>query len=485
MEINVSAVSALEIITTLFNESQQEITSLHRPTGQSTVLSQLVGAGQHYLLVRNDFYPAASSTTPYTLSVSLNTSDPNEFNNTFSDATLIGPDEEIHGTIWTRGDLDYYQFQTTGPGLIDVKLLNPPPFYYEILLFDPAQQNIRTIQSNGGVAISTEVNIAEAGTHYLLIRDFASNEGDSRVYSLTISGAIIDESSPIRPGDVGRNGVVDAGDASLALRSIVGLAALSNNQRTAADVDGNQSVQAADASLILQFVVGLIDIFPTEAPGKFNHESSQRQLAWGDVLHALDDDNYFVSLRVAGDSSNVSSAQAKIHFDPHEVDIEDLVLNAPDGWMVFTKVEIEKGVLHLALAGATPASSAQLATLKVHPKSNAANLLIRGNGIVNTEENSLDELDLNTLPGEFTLHQNYPNPFNPVTTIRYDLAEASDVSLSVYNLLGQEMIALVDQFQKAGHYAVSFDGAKLSSGTYIYRLQAGGIIQTRIMTLLK
>jgi hypothetical protein len=89
------------------------------------------------------------------------------------------------------------------------------------------------------------------------------------------------------------------------------------------------------------------------------------------------------------------------------------------------------------------------------------------------------------LPAEFTLDQNYPNPFNPTTTIRFGLPESADVRLEVYTVLGQRVMTLVNENRSAGWHTVSFNGAGLSSGVYVYRIQAGGIVQTRKMMLLK
>ncbi len=86
---------------------------------------------------------------------------------------------------------------------------------------------------------------------------------------------------------------------------------------------------------------------------------------------------------------------------------------------------------------------------------------------------------------EFTLDQNYPNPFNPSTNISFTLPQQSNVSLKVYNLLGQEVVTLVNEIKTAGQHSVSFDASQLSSGMYIYRLEAGSSIQTRKMMLIK
>jgi hypothetical protein len=89
------------------------------------------------------------------------------------------------------------------------------------------------------------------------------------------------------------------------------------------------------------------------------------------------------------------------------------------------------------------------------------------------------------VPREYSLQQNYPNPFNPSTTIRFELPHASRVSLKVYNLLGQEVVTLVDDEMQAGVYEVQFNAASLSSGMYVYRLRAGEYVATKRMILMK
>lgn len=100
-------------------------------------------------------------------------------------------------------------------------------------------------------------------------------------------------------------------------------------------------------------------------------------------------------------------------------------------------------------------------------------------------------------PEKFILFANYPNPFNPSTTIPYRLPEAANVVLKIYNLLGEEVVTLVNRQQPAGHYQIQWDGRDyqgkpLSSGMYIYRLRASGsaggsgaFVQNRKMLLLK
>ena len=89
------------------------------------------------------------------------------------------------------------------------------------------------------------------------------------------------------------------------------------------------------------------------------------------------------------------------------------------------------------------------------------------------------------LPKEFALGQNYPNPFNPVTTITFDLPKSSYVTLTVYNLMGQEVATLVSADQPAGRYTTTWDATGFASGVYVYRLQAGAYSEARSLLLLK
>ncbi|NWF48966.1 MAG: T9SS type A sorting domain-containing protein [Ignavibacteriaceae bacterium] len=90
----------------------------------------------------------------------------------------------------------------------------------------------------------------------------------------------------------------------------------------------------------------------------------------------------------------------------------------------------------------------------------------------------------------FKLEQNYPNPFNPSTTIKFTVSsnvkgEMSNVSLKVYDILGNEIETLVNEEKLSGNYQVTFDASKLASGVYFYRMQAGSYFQTKKMILVK
>jgi hypothetical protein len=98
--------------------------------------------------------------------------------------------------------------------------------------------------------------------------------------------------------------------------------------------------------------------------------------------------------------------------------------------------------------------------------------------------------DLRALPMDYALTQNYPNPFNPHTVVPYQLPESGQVSLVVYNTLGQRLRILVNEKQEAGYYKMVWDGKdeigrQVASGVYLVRMEAGKFRQVRKMVLLK
>jgi hypothetical protein len=89
------------------------------------------------------------------------------------------------------------------------------------------------------------------------------------------------------------------------------------------------------------------------------------------------------------------------------------------------------------------------------------------------------------IPTQIVLHQNFPNPFNPVTTIKYEIPERANVSLKVYNALGQEIITLINEIQFAGIYEKDFNGNELNSGVYFAVLTINQSIFVSKMLLIK
>lgn len=111
-------------------------------------------------------------------------------------------------------------------------------------------------------------------------------------------------------------------------------------------------------------------------------------------------------------------------------------------------------------------------------------VLADGTSFLAPVSTSIDE-GTSSLPTQFELKGNYPNPFNPTTNIAYSVPTNSEVRLAVYDMLGRQVATLVNGVQAPGNYSVNFDATNLSSGMYLYRLQAGNFSQTQKMMLVK
>ncbi len=115
------------------------------------------------------------------------------------------------------------------------------------------------------------------------------------------------------------------------------------------------------------------------------------------------------------------------------------------------------------------------------------------NLVVGTEENGVYKCllpvavasNVNNLPANIFLEQNYPNPFNPKTTIQFTIPKSQFVSMEVYNLLGQKVATLKDEYLNAGMHTVEWNATGLASGVYLYRLQAGNYTETKKLILLR
>jgi hypothetical protein len=104
---------------------------------------------------------------------------------------------------------------------------------------------------------------------------------------------------------------------------------------------------------------------------------------------------------------------------------------------------------------------------------------------VTIQPSAIGDDQLSGLPEKFRLSQNFPNPFNPMTTINYELPITNYVNLSIYNLLGQKMVTLVSEKQKAGYYQVEWDASAFASGVYYYHIQTGEFLDVKKMILLR
>ncbi len=286
-------------------------------------------------------------------------------------------------------------------------------------------------------------------------------------------------------GDVAGNGGADPASASLVLQYSVGAITLTQQQLYAADVDGNGQVNAYDAANILYAYAH----HDTTISGNVLMKSSARgSVVFGKLVGQSNSSTVVLPISLSN-SANVYSAYVELNIDNNYANIENVAGSLPQGWVM--SHNYSNGVLKIAMAGTTPLSDGNIAEISLNLKDKETHFTVTGTAELNANYSTeLGNLTVKQIPNQFELSQNYPNPFNPTTTIKYQLAQNSKVTLEIYDMLGQRIKTLVNDVQDAGYYSVSWDGSnnfgqQVSSGIYIYRLQAGSFVKTLKMNLLK
>ena len=305
----------------------------------------------------------------------------------------------------------------------------------------------------------------------------------------------VDDDEVVDPfGDADGNGAVQAFDAAKVLLHslspfLTGLDSLSANLDTQAFDPVFGKISPFDASLVLQKRVGLISIFPIQEDEADNHPQPQTN---NSVPKALPDLR-LLSLQPNGDYVSVWADQ-RAGILSGDLLIEDLVGQvemAPELSHFLSASQVGQEGLHIVFAGAQEVSGPG-ELMRIYPgvgpdKAQLTRAQFNDGRIVGWVEALAAPV---AIPATFALHANYPNPFNPETTIAFDLPQAGRVELQVFDLLGQTVRTLLAQELSAGGHQVVWNGldasgARVSSGVYFYRLQAGSQVQMRRMLLLK
>lgn len=286
-------------------------------------------------------------------------------------------------------------------------------------------------------------------------------------------------------GDVNGNGSIDVGDATLVLRFAVDDVELSGEQQDAADVDGDGEILAADASLILQRVVGNIDEFPAnQSLSVALGTGSPATLELGDASSGGGEGRFIVPVTLSGVDESHTSAQFSLTYSAEKVEVESIQSALPSDWTFTSNVKNGKGVVKVATAGTSAPPEGTIARLSV-TTADGSPPAISGEGRVGTQSSQTLSLSPEQGPETLTLSGSSPNPVRSSATISYGLPSNSEVTLEVYNVLGQKVETLVNGAKSAGTHNVDIDASELSSGTYLYRIEAGGVTKTGRMTVVK
>ena len=331
---------------------------------------------------------------------------------------------------------------------------------------------------------NTDPNLNGQGNQILVS---GSNRVEYEPWRVSRSGVLL--------GDVSEEGSVTAFDGSLILQYKVDLIELNESQQTAADVTGNGSISALDASNILQYVVGAISGFP--GAGKAPSYAPEDLF----TLNTEVNDASFDIIITSEGNLPLYSGQLSIEYDETRFSSAELISTAETAeWS--NSVRYEDGTFKAAIAGVDPAeTNGELMHVRFHFEDSFAG----SPGNISVRKLLLNEIDLteaanqvatSTLeemerPDAFALEQNYPNPFNPTTNIQYQLPESGEVTVSVFNSIGQQVAVLANmENQPAGIYTVNWDAGNAASGVYFYRIEVAGesgatFMDVRKMTLIK
>jgi hypothetical protein len=356
---------------------------------------------------------------------------------------------------------------------------------------------------SGGAAISDNGKIFQL--------DFIVTSVLPEVIPITINSVIINEQElsalittgaditviPIIPGDVSGNGTVQAHDAFLLLKYLVGTEQLDEMQLSSADVSLDHTVSAFDASLIMMHVFGQIDMLPLDtlltAEGEFIFQDG--------IYNA----NADVELPIYGNNlQNIQSFYLEIAFDTSVFEYQNVLWDNSLENFSFETVQTENKIL---ISGASVVSTEDnqfIGTLNFRsnestnldePLFTILTLRLNENVVLNNiSECTMLLVPVSTndlrVPTSYAIKPNYPNPFNPSTTIKYGIPEDSNVSLVIYDIRGNTVRSIDSGSQVAGWYehvwnGMDDTGQPVSTGLYLTRLSAGSYTKTIKMLYLK
>ena len=284
----------------------------------------------------------------------------------------------------------------------------------------------------------------------------------------------------LQNGDANSSGSVNTEDASTALDAFLDNVSLTAVQTDAADQNGDDSVTPFDAAEILQIALGGSSAQVAKAG-----DASAGTVVIGDADRS--DGTTTLPVELTGDAENVRSVAVEIDLDgASQQEGKNVATNLPSGWIADHESSSD-GTLKIGMAGSSALSAGEIATIQLQGADDPAD---ETSGTFRLNGSDAQDLEVQVSPESFALNGNYPNPFSTATTISYDLKEAVNVSIEVYDVLGRKVGTLVNKKQSAGSYEVTLNrgsglGAQMSSGVYVYRIKAGDFTASEKMTVVR
>jgi hypothetical protein len=256
--------------------------------------------------------------------------------------------------------------------------------------------------------------------------------------------------------------------------------------------DANPEHPDTTVSNIRLSVLDSIDVDPAFWAGVSNMDPQVPGFkgagTYHDYVRKLTPNGYILELRIAWDSLSTDNKKIKPEINSRigfAMNNNDNDSDGRDGTIMWSAVVDDAvkdnreflGMIQFLDDNKLKMTAMNFISGAANPNANTYNI----NFVVNVESQKNG-----ITPDEFSLNQNYPNPFNPSTTIKYSLADAGNVLLAVYDMLGREVQTLVNKLQEASSYTVHFNADNLSSGIYLYKLQIDGkVIGSKKMILMR
>ncbi|RJQ58462.1 MAG: T9SS C-terminal target domain-containing protein [Stygiobacter sp.] len=244
-----------------------------------------------------------------------------------------------------------------------------------------------------------------------------------------------------------------------------------------------ESITAKGAAIRDRFQVLEGVMLPTRE-GKFSPKKSVKRV---DIAYS-----FIQSLGLQLKADSLAGTQVKVNYNDQQIILSDNN-DIPSNLRGYVQLALDLNLINVYFAitqgpyDLTPTMHASFKPNEVVSRGDFAVIVTRtfNEWTKALAKSGNNQNTVTTLPMEFKLEQNYPNPFNPATSINFSVANNGIVSLEIFNMLGEKVATLLNEYKPAGKYSVNFDASKLASGIYLYRINTNQFVKTMKMSLIK